>query len=176
MATVLRNDDSHNVSYPQTPDSRGTARIYYHRKPYYLGNHDSPLSYVMFGIWKQHLQNDGKIPPTSQIREQAESVLGPQTAKPKQWHQYWIMGLGLTLACLVGGLVGAGINSTVESSRVDGITLSANEVTYIRKVRAGEERRVALFEEAQARVPTTFVAIQGGQLRHDEIQKRLRGY
>ncbi|MFO0942852.1 MAG: hypothetical protein U0930_19110, partial [Pirellulales bacterium] len=164
MATVLRSDNSHNVSYPHTPDSRGTARIYYLRKPYYLGNHDSPLSYVMFGIWKHYLTSEGKVPPTAQIREQAEALLNADQADSKQWHRNWIMGLALTLAMLVGGMVGANFRSTQDSSHVDGIALTENELSFVRNYRAVAEKRAARRKAAEAEAPELFAAIQEGRL------------
>lgn len=176
MATVLRSDESHNVSYPQTPDSRGTARIYHLRKPYYLGNHDSPLSYVMFGIWKHHLTTEGKVPPTAQIREQAESLFEANHAQSKQWQRAWIMGLALTLATLIGGMAGAKIRSTQDSNRVDGIALSENELSYIRKVRAGTKAQAEAFQAGQKRVPELIADFNEGRLSNDEIHKRIWGY
>lgn len=176
MATVLRSDDSHNVSYPQTPDSRGTARIYYLRKPYYLGNHDSPLSYVMFGIWKHYLTTEGKVPPTAQIREQADALLNAEQTDSKQWHRNWIMGLALTLAMLIGGMVGANFRSTQDSSHVDGIALTENEVSFVRRVREGTQRQANAKKDAESRVPELYAAIQEGRLTKDEIHKRIWGY
>lgn len=176
MATVLRSDESHNVSYPQTPDSRGTARIYHLRKPYYLGNHDSPLSYVMFGIWKHHLTTEGKVPPTAQIREQAESIFEANHAQSKQWQRAWIMGLALTLATVIGGLAGAKIRSTQDSNHVDGIALSANELSFIRKIREGNQRQADAHKATEARVPELFAAIQEGRLTQNEIHKQIWGY
>lgn len=176
MATVLRSDDSHNISYPSTPDSRGTARIYHLRKPYYLGNHDSPLSYVMFGLWKHHLTTEGKVPPTAQIREQADALLNANQAQSKQWHRNWIMGLALTLAMLIGGLAGANFRSTQDSTHVDGIALSANEVAFIRNVREGTQRQDEALQAAKLQVPGILREIKEGRLSHDEIHKRIWGY
>ena len=177
MATDLRTDDSHNVSYPQSPDTRGSARIYHLRKPYYLGSHDSPLSYVMFGIWKHYLTTQGTPPATATIREQAESVLSVQLDAKKPWKQRLIMGAALTLTLAIGALAGANFRSTQDSNHVDGIALSERDVAMIRHLRTTRERN----EEAQQKLlqektPELLSAILEGQVSNDEIRKRIRGF
>jgi hypothetical protein len=174
MATDLRTDDSHNVSYPQSPDTRGSARIYHLRKPYYLGSHDSPLSYVMFGIWKHYLTTQGTPPATATIREQAESVLGVQPEAKKPWKQRLIMGAALTLTLVIGALAGANFRSTQDSNHVDGIALSANEIGYIRSVREADASWAAKMAN-RTHDPETAMALIKGTVSRDEVLKRIRG-
>jgi hypothetical protein len=175
MATDLRTDESHNISYPQSPDTRGTARIYHLRKPYYLGNHDSPLSYVMFGLWKHHLMEQGGAPPTAQIRERAEAFLGIVPTRRRRILSVGLMAFGLTLTTLIGALVGASFRSTRDSGFVDGIVLSENEMAFIRGVRKTTTKAATLIADANDNAGETIALAQGLGDR-DEILKRIRNY
>lgn len=175
MATDLRADDSHNISYPTSADSRGSARIYHLRKPYYLGNHDSPLSYVMFGIWKHHLNECGIPPATADIRERAESVLGVLPNHRSVWSKNWLMGLAVTLALVIGVVAGANFRSTPNSANVDGIALSANDMEIIRRLRQSRIDYDRKQEQVVSQMmPDLLTAIQGGQIGREELRNRIR--
>ena len=177
MAIDFRGDEPHNVSYPTTPDTRGTARVYHLRKPYYLGHHDSPLSYVMFGLWKHHLTTKGSVPSTAEIREQAEHLLYIKPPVIRKHASKLTMGLLMTLALLIGSLVGANFRSSSKSTNVDGIPLSANELDFIRQFRDMQESADSRFRQAvNRRSPELISGVMQQRMSKDEIARRIRGF
>lgn len=175
MATDLRADESHNVSYPQTADTRGTARIYHMRKPYYLGSHDSPLSYVMFGLWKHRLMTSGEAPPTASLREQAEAFLAVTPPRRKRMLAIGLMAFSLSFTTLIGSMIGYSFRSTPAPTDVDGIALSPREKDFIRGVRIATERDIAARESNKVDVSTLAVKLFKGQVNRDEIFKKIGG-
>jgi hypothetical protein len=175
VAIDLRTDDSHNITYPTTPDTRGTARIYHQRKPYYFGQHDSPLSYVVFGLWKNHLMTHGEAPAIASFRDQAETFLGVVPSPKKRILKAIVMASTLTLASAIGALVGASFNSTQAVNQADGKALSAYETEFIRGVRNANENLTAhTAEESAPKVAQEALALSKGLVDRDEILSRIR--
>lgn len=175
MAAEFRSDTSHNISYPRSPDTRGSARIYHHRKPYYLGSHDSPLSYIMFGLWKHHLVEYGKALPAPAIREQAEAFLGIVPSSKRRLMSVGLMAFSLTLTWLVGAWFGATFRSTSSVGHVDGMAISTSEAEFIRGVRKHSERFSSKDSNHVARTSIDAIALSKGQVEKDEIFQRIRG-
>ena len=133
-----RVDASHDVTYPATSDARGSARIHHKRRPYYLGPHDSPLSYVMFGLWKQHLQETGEPPSTKQIRPLAEQLLAQNkvnapVATGRQPKTVNILAAACVCLTIITGIA---IFSSDATPKVDEVVLSESEADVIRTIRA----------------------------------------
>ncbi len=176
MSNELRTDQSHDISYPKSPDARGTARVYHLRAPYYMGPHESPISHIVFGLWKHRLIETGKAPSTREVRAQAETILTGEIHRKRPRYPIWLMGLFFASACVVSGLVGGKISSTTRPPIVDGIPLSANESEFIRGL------RVRLDRMAENESRTTAVndsdlasAIIEGRVDRNAMLERIRG-
>ena len=75
-----RTDNSHlheanQVAYPSEGDARGSARIRYGGKNYYLGPHGSPKSYVLYGTWRHIWFETGTPPTTRDVRQAVDRFL-----------------------------------------------------------------------------------------------------
>ncbi len=144
-----RVDVSHEYTYPTHPDARGSTRINHKRRPYYLGPHESPLSYVMFGLWKHRLQETGEPPSTKEIRALADEILvggrvasvRPSTSKIR----------ASSVVCALAGVLLLVVLSNIFFSRgsvpkVDDVVLSDSEADIVRAFR----QRRFIDEGAQA--------------------------
>lgn len=143
MSQEVRIDKPLRVNYPSAPDARGSARVNYLRRPYYLGPHDSPLSYVMFGLWKQRLEETGEPPTSKEIRPLAEEILSARDTVPRVslWRTAAVVSLVVLLCTSVTALVN--FRSTEIPPVVDGMELSEREFDFVRGMRLAEDRRVA---------------------------------
>ncbi len=131
-------DSSHEFTYPTSPDARGSTRVNHRRRPYYLGPHDSPLSYVMFGLWKHRLQETGEPPSTKEIRALAEELLSRGTIASTQSPHFWTKPS--TILSAIGGVVLCAllvfmIPSSSNPPQVDEFVLSESEADVIRTLR-----------------------------------------
>jgi hypothetical protein len=176
MSVDLRKDEAHTLAYPTTPDSRGSVRIYHQRKAHYLGQHGSPLSYVMFGLWKQGLIEHGEPPASTVIRDQAEKLLRQTVSHRKVLIKRSLVVASITLACLMGAILGSTFSSTSRAIVVDGIPLSANENEIIRGIRQQKNLQVTQEQQQAVALGQQVAALLGGELSTDEIHKRIHGY
>jgi hypothetical protein len=137
-----RVDDSHDLSYPTAPDKRGSTRVNYRRRHYYLGPHDSPLSHVMFGMWKHQLLQTGVPPDAKDLRPMAEKLLEesartevvPEASTQNRLGYFLaIAGFTLSFALLLK------IWFSDPPARVDGRTLSEIEIQVVQALRMNEE-------------------------------------
>lgn len=177
MSTETRTDPAHDISYPNLPDARGSARVYHNRTPYYMGPHDSPLSHLVFGLWKHNLSKTGVAPSTKEIRSQVESLLKGEAIGQKPSRPKWLMAFFLSLVCVLGGWAGSKFSSTLDSPLVDGIPLSANETEFIRGRRVEAEQ----FENQNALLPLSrqvemTAALNQRSVDRDALLERIRGF
>jgi len=133
-----RVDVSHEYTYPTSPDARGSTRVNHKRRPYYLGPHESPLSYIMFGLWKHGLQEAGEPPSTKEIRALAEEILASggvtsglhRSTKIRVSRVAYAL-VGLILVVVLGGV----FFSSGSVPRVDDVVLSDSEAEVVRAIR-----------------------------------------
>lgn len=133
-----RNDVPHEYTYPASADARGSTRVNHKRRPYYLGPHESPVSYIMFGLWKHRLQETGEPPATKEIRALAEEILatgGVTSSLPSSSRlRPWRVLCALAAAVLLLGL-GSIFFSSGSQPKVDDVVLSDSEAEVIRTIR-----------------------------------------
>ncbi len=107
-----------------------------------MGPFESPLSHVMFGLWKHHLQETGEAPSTKEIRPIAEELLqkGAVTLTdkplPADRRGYYLAAVGFALAFFLS----LHILFSPSPLTVDGLTVSETEVEFIRGVRLQEAK------------------------------------
>lgn len=134
-----RLDRSHSVSYPSSPDKRGSARVNLMRRNYYLGPHESPLSYVMFGIWKNQIQLTGSAPSTAEIRPLAEQLLSDGANAVKRARRVRLLAGATGLLACAALIVGLNFRSTLGPPAVDGLVLTQDEMEFVRGIRRSDE-------------------------------------
>lgn len=126
-----------HVRYPASADARGSTRVNYLRRPYYLGPHDSPQSYIMFGLWKHRLLQSGKPPKSRDLRPLVDELLAKEENAPKR---RVIPGYALSAGlAIVSLLIGIGLSPMIFSIKnvpvVDGMKLSEEEIAFVRGYR-----------------------------------------
>lgn len=135
-----RVDRPHEVSYPPSADKRGSTRVNYRRRPFYLGPYDSATSYVMFGLWKHRLLETGEPPSTKELRPIVQSLLaGQPLPEPVDRRKYWpLAGAIAVCGVLVSSAIffAAQILSSARTPRVDDLVLTEVEAEIIRGYRA----------------------------------------
>lgn len=144
-----RVDVSHEYTYPTSPDARGSTRVNHKRRPYYLGPHESPLSYIMLGLWKHGLQEAGEPPSTKEIRALAEEILASggvasglhRSTKIRVSSVAYAL-VGLLLVVVLGGV----FFSSGSVPRVDDVVLSDSEAEVVRAFR----QRLTIDEEVKS--------------------------
>jgi hypothetical protein len=130
-----------DLSYPEKPDSNGYAKKYYKRRAFYFGAHNSPESFVLFGEWKRRLVESGVVAEVKSIRKEMSQhalasphfELGDTLAR-KPW-QLTIVTAASAMMILGAVLAGAKILSSSVGPTVDGITLTNEEIDFIRGIR-----------------------------------------
>lgn len=136
-----RSDRGYQIHYPNAPDARGSTRVHYLRRPYYLGPHESPQSHVMFGLWKHHLIKNGKPPRSKDLRPIVDALLADEsTAYETPRLRRCLPVAASTLGGLFLGFVfAAAIFSTDMPPKVDGRVLTEDELAFVRGLRDYEE-------------------------------------
>jgi hypothetical protein len=138
MSTVAsRTDRAHELQYPSTADARGSTRVNHLRRPYYFGPHDTPQSYVMFGLWKHLLLTEGEAAETKDLRPLVDEFLGkkPSPAEPESKARF-IPSMVLSSVLLCSALLCAvAIFSSNRAPTVDDKVLTATEMDFIRGMR-----------------------------------------
>lgn len=167
-----RLDFAHDLTYPTAPDTRGSTRVNYKRRPYYMGPYESPLSHVMFGLWKHHLQETGEAPSTKEIRPIAEELLQngavTLTDKPLQSDRrgYYLAAIGFTLVFFLS----LHILFSPSPITVDGIAVSETEVEFIRGVRL-QEAKISNLPARTSEVTSTLAdELTNEGLKHGAVQ------
>lgn len=87
----------------------------------------------MFGLWKHYITEKGEPLGTSQLRSMVDDLL-EQSPPPVTSKRRLFSAVSLFLVCC-SILGAAGILSTRETSKVDGIILSADETEFVRGLR-----------------------------------------
>lgn len=144
-------DEISRVEYPIQSDTRRAARVAFRRKVYHLGPFESPISYVVFGMWKQRLIKTGIAVPTKELRPLAKAALKGELPKPpRKINSAWFLAV-----VVVGFLLLAFANyqgyryfSTYKHPVVDGVPMSARELSAFRRTREA----VAAIETAANKV------------------------
>ncbi len=152
-SSLTRSDESHDVSYPTTPDGRGSTRLNYRRRPYYFGPHESPTSYLMFGLWKHYLLETGEAPESNTIRPLVEDLLKVKPL-PTPRGKRKVCAVVLLATCGLVGLacvVTAKIVSRELPPSVDDLALSEGEINIVRGLRQQSlaKRQAVGFQEGR---------------------------
>ena len=133
--------DPLELAYPDKPDANGYAKTYFKRRAFYFGAHNSPESFVLFGEWKRRLVETGVAADVKTIRKElAQQTVGPHhlhlggplERKPLQ------LAMITTVASVIlfgAVLASAKILSSTMGPTVDGVTLTNEEIDFIRGVR-----------------------------------------
>ena len=168
MTPISRTDQAHDLGYPTSADSRGSARVYHMRRPYYLGPYESPQSYVMFGLWKQRLLETNEPCETKDLRPIVDNILSNSDKPVDSVRRKVIPRVVLALTCattlmMIGVAIGRKIPSTIAPALVDGINLTQDETQIIRGVRKNDRnlarasqhpaRFIQIMEELKAEGP-----------------------
>jgi len=130
-----------DLGYPDKPDANGYAKKYFKRRAFYFGAHNSPESFVLFGEWKRRLVETGVATEVKTIRKElARQAVpsphmhlgGPIERKPMQLTMISIVASFILFGAV---LASAKILSSTMGPTVDGITLTNEEIDFIRGVR-----------------------------------------
>ena len=133
QSPASRQDSSHDLRYPDAPDGRGSTRVHHLRRPYYLGPFESAQSYIMFGLWKHYITEEGQPLGSNQLRTMVDELLEKSPPpEQKKSRLFPAVSVGLLCCSILGA---AGILSTRETTKVDGISMSVDERDFIRSVR-----------------------------------------
>ena len=146
------------LAYPDKPDANGYAKKYFKRRAFYFGAHNSPESFVLFGEWKRRLVETGVATEVKTIRRELaqQSIAsphmhlgGPVERKPLQLAVITTVASVLLFGAV---LASAKILSSTMGPTVDGITLTNEEIDFIRGVRLHRSEFVGLSDERPARI------------------------
>ena len=138
---MSNSSDPKDLTYPDKPDSNGYAKKYFKRRAYYFGAHNSPESFMLFGEWKRRLVETGSAPEVKKLRKELAQQAIPS---PHLHLSAPVERNPLQLATLAGAafllffaavLVSAKILSSKMGPTVDGISLTNEEIDFIRGVR-----------------------------------------
>ena len=141
-------------TYPAKPDSNEQARVFYKRKPYYLGKFQSPRSYAMLALFVKHLDETGEPPETKHLKPVVTSVLNHQPWKPPRTvNSVWfiavlILGLTANAATMYFGFQHFANHKPTE---IDGVVMSEREVERVRASRKVKTWDVRTAKEAAQR-------------------------
>ena len=129
------------LAYPDKPDANGYAKKYYKRRAFYFGPHNSPESFLLFGEWKRRLIASGEPPEVKQVRKElAHQALPtphrpPQPAGREKPLQYALSVSVAAAALLLWAAIHRLSSPPATAPTVDGITLSNEEIDFIRGIR-----------------------------------------
>lgn len=146
------------LGYPDKPDANGYARKYYKRRAFYFGAHNSPESFVLFGEWKRRLVEKGVAAEVKIIRKELAqqavpsphaSLGGPTERKPLQLTLIACVAFVMLFGAV---LASAKILSSAMGPTVDGITLTSEEVDFVRGIRHHHNRRYEVSRDQPSRV------------------------
>ena len=132
------------LAYPDKPDANGYAKKYYKRRAFYFGPHNSPESFLLFGEWKRRLIASGEPPEVKQVRKElAHQALPtphrpPQPAGREKPLQYALSVSVAAAALLLWAAIHRLSRPPATAPTVDGITLSNEEIDFIRGIRRQE--------------------------------------
>ena len=133
--------DPSDLSYPDKPDANGYAKKYFKRRAFYFGPHNSPESFLLFGEWKRQLVENGKPPEVKQVRKEMahQGLSGPhhplQAAEGKKMAQYAVFASVAIALLLATALLDRYFLSSSNGPTVDGVTLTNEEIDFIRGIR-----------------------------------------
>lgn len=141
-------------TYPAKPDSNEQARVFYKRKPYYLGKFQSPRSYAMLALFVKHLDETGEPPETKHLKPVVTSVLNHQPWKPPRTvNSVWFIAvliLGLT-ANAITMYFGFQHFANHKPTEIDGVVMSEKEMERVRASRKFNQSAVMNAEESARR-------------------------
>ena len=134
--------DAVDLSYPEKPDANGYAKRYFKRRAFYFGAHNTPESFLLFGEWKRQLIETGKAPEVKQIRKDMAHPISSSphaslmpTAERRPIQYAAIASLAATV--LFGwAIFERYFSSSIQAPTVDGITLTNEEIDFIRGIRS----------------------------------------
>lgn len=139
--------DPAELSYPERPDANGYAKKYFKRRAFYFGTHNSPESFLLFGEWKRRLVETGEAPEVKQVRKEMGhgGLPAPHTAlspneQPKSV-QYAIYASVAASIFLAWGLLDRYFLSSPAVPTVDGVTLTNEEIDFIRGIRRHRDQQ-----------------------------------
>jgi hypothetical protein len=147
-----------DLSYPDKPDANGYAKKYYKRRAFYFGAHNSPESFVLFGEWKRRLVESGVVSEVKTIRKELTQHAIPSPhfdlGDPRErrpWRSSLVL-VGSAIMLIGAVLAGAKILSSSVGPTVDGITLTNEEIDFIRGIRLHENRMLDIGQQRPARL------------------------
>ena len=133
--------DPSDLSYPDKPDANGYAKKYFKRRAFYFGAHNSPESFLLFGEWKRRLVESGKPPEVKQVRKELahQGISAPhrprQTIDGQRQVQYAVYASVAAALLLAWAMMDRYFFSSSNGPTVDGITLTNEEIDFIRGIR-----------------------------------------
>ncbi len=133
--------DHLELTYPDKPDANGYAKKYFKRRAFYFGAHNSPESFVLFGEWKRRLIETGAATEVKTIRKELaqQSIAGPHMhlGGPAERKPLQLAVITTVASVILFGavLASAKILSTTMGPTVDGITLTNEEIDFVRGIR-----------------------------------------
>ena len=155
---MSNSSDPKDLTYPDKPDSNGYAKKYFKRRAYYFGAHNSPESFMLFGEWKRRLVETGSAPEVKKLRKE----LAQQAIPSSHLHlSAPVERNPLQLATLAGAafllffaavLVSAKILSSKMGPTVDGISLTNEEIDFVRGLRTHSNELYQIGKDRAARI------------------------
>lgn len=146
------------LDYPSKPDANGYAKKYYKRRAFYFGPHNSPESYLLFGEWKRRLVETGVATEVKTIRKDLAQksvpsphlpLGGPPERKPLQ---IALITCVTGLMIFISVFVSVKILSSTTAPMVDGISLTNEEIDFIRGIRRYDNSSKKFDENQPARI------------------------
>lgn len=129
------------LTYPESPDAKGSAKRYFRRRAYYFGQHNTPESLILFATWKQRLIETGEPPEVRDVRQELNRAGNSENESSRRSNVHWAMVAMAVVTLLSLTFSAAVFFSTKRQPEVDGVLLSSSEVDYIRGVRSQEFRK-----------------------------------
>ncbi|MDB4338904.1 hypothetical protein OAA19_02215 [Rubripirellula sp.] len=130
-----------DLGYPEKPDAHGYAKKYYKRRAFYFGTHNSAESFVLFGEWKRRLVESGVPTEVKELRKEMAHADLPQLHLPAQDVSAPRPMAYAKIASVAAAVFFAWVAcdryffSSAPGPTVDGITLSNEEIDFIRGIR-----------------------------------------
>lgn len=128
------------LNYPDSPDTRGSARFTNRRKHFYFGPYGSAASHVLFGLWKERSEQCGELLKPTDLRPHVAAFLKGDNSAPVVQHNGLAaslftsaMAIAISLVT-VTWLVLAGMPASI-----DGQQISKSELKMLRTVRQARQ-------------------------------------
>lgn len=123
------------IEYPDKADARGTARVRFRNKEYYLGPWKSNYSFIMFAMFREHIERFGEVPEPGHLRPIAQAALKNEPfAPPSLLQRHWFVA-AVVVCCIsisIANYCGYRYFSSFKAVMVEGRPLDESDLTAIR--------------------------------------------